>query len=262
MGGVYWERVREMRRYVLYLKPRALLMLDMVIPNDNDVDITLLYQTPLLRDISTGSGKSTIAKDNRTLHIEHLYPENVITKAEEVPHSARVIARQRPLEREGMLTLTSRTTGNPLVIANFLTTTASGMKPSLSSELRSGYGIGEFEGISFAYSTTPGSLYDTGEFTTDALALTWKDGTVFAAVCTILSRNGKLLVKSGEPITIEFSASGIKYCSSAKGSLTLGVSNRPTRVLINGKTAKYSHDRDAGTMTLFVTAGEGTIDIR
>ena len=262
IGKVYWGRVREMRRNVLYLKPRALLMLDTVIPNDNDVDITLLYQTPLLRDISMDSGKSTITKNNRTLHIEHLYPEHVITIAEEVPHSARVISRQRPLERAGMLTLTSRTTGNPLVIANFLTTTASGGKPSLSSELRSGYGIGEFEGISFAYSTIPGSLYDTGEFTTDALALTWKDETVFAAVCTIISQDGKVLVKSHQPITCEISVNEIKYCSSAEGPLTLGVSSRPSSILINGETATFSHDRKAQTVTVNAPDGEGLIVIK
>ncbi|MFC1608116.1 heparinase II/III family protein [Candidatus Latescibacterota bacterium] len=262
IGGVYWGEVKELRRNVLYLKPHALLMLDTVVPNESDVDVTLQYQTPVLGDVNAGSGSSTITKENRTLHIEHLYPENLVAKAEEIPHSASVLSRQRPLERAGMLSLTSRTAGDPLVIANFLTTTDSEKNLSIKSELRNGYGIGEFEGISFAYSTSPGSLYDTGGFTTDALALTWKDGTVFAAVCTNISQNGKILVKSHQPITCELSGNKTRYCSSAEGPLTLSVSSRPSSILINGETITFTHDRTTHTVTVNAPVGEGLVVIK
>ncbi len=40
-----------MRRNVLYLKPRAVLMIDTIVPAEKDVDVTLLYQTARLEDI-------------------------------------------------------------------------------------------------------------------------------------------------------------------------------------------------------------------
>jgi hypothetical protein len=262
IGRIYWGRVKELRRNVLYLKPRALLMLDTVTPLEDDVDITLLYQTSYLRDITTGSRVSTIAKGDKTLHIAHLNPENIVAKAEEAPHFVRVLSEPPPLIREGMLTVTARTSKTPLVVANLLTTTAGSAKPPLTSELRRGYGIGAVDGTPFAYSTSPGHTYDTGEFSTDALALTWKDRSIFAALCTTLSRNGKILVKSQEPITCELSPDSIKYYSPKEGRMTLSVSEKTSRVSINGKTATFTQDNTAGTVTLIAPAGEGLIVIK
>jgi hypothetical protein len=58
IGRLYWGKVKEMRRNVLYLKPRTLLMLDTVVPAEKDVDVTLLYQTSYLEDIKAGPDAS------------------------------------------------------------------------------------------------------------------------------------------------------------------------------------------------------------
>ena len=69
-------------------------------------------------------------------------------------------------------------------------------------------------------------------------------------------------MKSQKPVTCELSPGGIKYCSSTEGPLTLGVSGRPSRVLIDGKTTKFSHDRTDGTVTVVAPSGEGLIVIK
>ncbi|MDH3651015.1 MAG: heparinase II/III family protein, partial [Saprospiraceae bacterium] len=50
IGKLYWGEVSELSRNVLYIKPRAILMLDVAVPSKGNTDITLLYQTARLAD--------------------------------------------------------------------------------------------------------------------------------------------------------------------------------------------------------------------
>ncbi|GAH81846.1 unnamed protein product, partial [marine sediment metagenome] len=94
IGRLYWGKVKSMQRNVLYLKPRTLLMLDTIYPAENDVDVTLLYQTAHLGDITAGNTMSTISKDGNTLFIRHLYPENTEVEAVETPHYLYTLQRE------------------------------------------------------------------------------------------------------------------------------------------------------------------------
>ncbi|MHB9027784.1 MAG: heparinase II/III domain-containing protein [Candidatus Latescibacterota bacterium] len=208
IGRLYWGKVKSITRNVLYLKPRAVLMIDVITPGDRDADVTLLYQAGLLNEIKAGNdgkdgGKiSTVTKGDAVLHIAHLYPDAVAVEAVETPHYLYTLRKQRPLQREGMLTVTARTVGEPLVMANLLTTTE-GEPLDFITEQRDGCITGTVNGIPFAFPTVPGRQYTAGEFTTDALALTWTGDTVFAACCTVLERNGKVLARSEEPVVRE-----------------------------------------------------------
>jgi hypothetical protein len=98
-----------------------------------------------------------------------------------------------------MLTVTARTAGQPLVMANLLTVTTADQPPDLRSDYHKGCVSGSVNGIPFAFSTAPGKHYTVGEFTSDALALSWTGETVFAACCATLERNGNTLLRSEEP---------------------------------------------------------------
>ncbi|MFA6471494.1 MAG: hypothetical protein WCU00_05570, partial [Candidatus Latescibacterota bacterium] len=204
IGRLYWGKVNSMQRNVLYLKPRTLLMLDTVQPADRDVDVNLLYQTLRLQDIAAGTKESTITKGGNTLFIEHLAPEQIEAKSVETPHYLYTLLGQNPLTKEGMLTVSARTAGNPLVIANLLTSTK-GEKPDVTTEKGNGFVTGKAGGVTFAFTTRPGFSYETGGITTDALAVTWDDTSIFAAMATNITRNGSLLLLSSEPVTCEIS---------------------------------------------------------
>ncbi len=258
IGRLYWGKVKSLKRNVLYLKPRTLLMLDTVVPAGPDADITLLYQAGLLKDINAGGTVSTITKGGSSLHIAHLYPENTAVKSVETPHYLNTLRNERPLEREGMLTVTARTNRRPLVIANLLST----QKDAAVTE-GDGCMTGETGGILFAFSTRLGAVYSAGQYETDALALTWRETNVFAAMCTTLAENGTVLISSSKPMTFERSDNVLSYCLAEESTVRLHAISKPSEVIVNGSRAdRFAYDADRGMIELTLSAGEGIVKIR
>ncbi|MCE5248637.1 heparinase II/III family protein [bacterium] len=262
IGRLYWGKVREMQRNVLYLKSRTLLMLDTVIPVEQDADVTLLYQTRRLEEIHPGETMSAIAKDGSVLHIGHMHPEHVHVAAVETPHYLYTLREEKPLKKEGMLTVTARTEGAPLIMANILTTTAEGASPDFTIHKGDGCCTGAAGEKPFLFSTRPGRRYTGGGFSTDALALTWSGGVVFAALCTLLERDGRLLVESEEPITCEVSPEGMTYCLAHGCTVFLGVDAKPWMVTVNGEQVKpLYYDSSRGAVRLTLPPGEGRVSV-
>jgi len=209
IGRLYWGKVADMSRNVLYIKPRTVLMVDVVVPGDRDVEAKLLYQTHLLEDIVPGGALSTITKDGLTLNIAHIAPDIRDVKAEIMPHFYYTLLNEKKLMPEGCLSVSSRTEGGkPLVMANILTT-----EPVASSATVKGDGFirGTAAGTPFTFSTKPGMMYDTGEFSTDALAVAWDGGRFFAARCTKFTAPGVCSVSTAMPITFEISKNTLHY---------------------------------------------------
>ena len=261
IGRLYWGKVKQMRRNVLYLKPRTLLMLDVISPTEENVDVTLLYQTNYLKDIHADQLKSTITKENNVLHIKHLYPESLESKAVETPHYIYTLLNEKPLVKEGMLTLTVNTEGKPLVMANILTTTK-GEEPDISYQKNSGYVSGVANGRSFIFSTSPGNIYNSDHFITDALTLTWDDEKAFAAIVKSLKRDGKRLIASAIPITCEIARKSIKYYHQEEAEVIIGVESEPTSVILNGtKVSGWTYEKKEDEIIITLPQGEGTLVI-
>lgn len=262
IGRLYWGRVKSMQRNVLYLKPRTLLMLDTVYPADKDVEANLLYQTARLQDITAGGSVSAIEKNGNTLFIHHLAPEHPRVEQVETPHYFYTLLREKPLVKEGMLVVSAKTDGNPLVMANLLTSTK-GERPDVSTARGNGCVTGKAGAVPFAFSTRPGHVYTTGEYATDALAVTWDGSTIFAALATTLSRGGALLVRSSAPVTCEITPSGMKYYIGSAAKVAIGVSAPPKAVTVNGKAVTgAAYDVAGKTVTIELTAGEGEVRVR
>lgn len=261
MTRIYWGKAKSLRRNVLYLKPRTVLMLDTVVPDGRDIDATLLYQAVRLDDVTADLADSRIKKGGGTLHILHLNPEYPKVAVEEAPHYIFTVKdTSTPLEREGMLTLTARTEGKPLVIANLLTVTPDGA-PNVRTERRGGSVSGTTGGKPFAFSTQPGSRYDALGVTTDALAMTGDGSRLFCALATVVEKNGKPLIRVSSPSTFEISPSFVKLCLSEKSTVEIGVSGRQPALRMNGREVKTTYDRSAGTVKLDLDAGEWEIEI-
>jgi hypothetical protein len=261
IGRLYWGKVRQMRRNVLYLKPRTLLMLDVINPTEKDVDVTLLYQTNYLKDIHADQLKSTISKENNVLHIKHLYPEKLESKAAETPHYIYTLLNEKPLVREGMLTVTANTKGKPLVMANMLISTEGG-EPDISYQNSNGYVTGVANGRSFVFSTSPGDIYKSDHFITDALTLTWDGEKTFAAIVKSLKRDGKRLIASAVPITCEISRKSIKYYLQEEAEVIIGVESEPASVILNGtEVSGWKYDEKEDEIIITLPEGEGTLVI-
>ena len=257
IGKLYWGKVKDLKRNVLYLKPRTLLMLDTVVPAERDVDVTLLYQTDYLKNISAGEQSSMIRQDDAALIVRHLSPDNARIESREMPHFLREYDR-KPLERNGYLTVTARTDGVPLVIGNILSTEHHGAL-NIESTQGNGFVAGHVEVTPFAFSTQPDLLYETGPLTTDALALTWTDDSVFAALCRRLIRDNELLIESEEPITCEIKGDSMKYYLANDSFVAFGVSERPETLFVNGESKTFMYEPERKVAVFSLKAGEGTV---
>ena len=264
IGKLYWGQVADLTRNVLYLKPGTVLMLDVAIPAKEDAEVTLLYQTKRLDDIQAGKKKSTIVKDNATLHIMHLAPASAMAKAVATPHYLRTLQNVQPLEQEGMLTVSSHTNGSPLVLANLLTTTYADEAPEVTTEIRNRVVSGTTKEKKFAFTTRPGQLYQIEDISTDALAITWDDVQIFAAKATIY-HHPNIQLTSEMPISFQFSHLDmvLKYYIEEEGSLTFTLKEKPSAVYINNKpTQQFTYEGDVKTLKMMVPGGEGILSFR
>ncbi len=260
IGRLYWGKVKELRRNVLYIKPRTLLMMDTVAPESRDVDVTLLFQAAELKDIQAGTESSIIRKGNAVLHLAHLWPENPTVQAEETPLYINTLKTERPLVREGMLTVTARTAGKPMVIANLLKTTP-GEESQLETAKGDGCVFGKTGGEEFAFCAAPGQLYRHRNWQTDALALTWSDSGIFAALCTSLDRDNCPLIRSSEPVTCEIGETRIRYYLAKPAEVAVGLEVKPREVLLEGqKIRKFDWNSDTRLLRLDLPAGTGVLD--
>ncbi|MHB9027702.1 MAG: heparinase II/III domain-containing protein [Candidatus Latescibacterota bacterium] len=261
IGRLYWGTVKSMKRNVLYLKPRTLLMLDTVVPAENDADITLLYQTLNLKDIKAGAEVSTIAKDGKTLHIRHLTPQFVKAEAVKTPHYLYTLRREPVLEPEGMLTVTARTNGVPLVMANLLTTTEGGA-PGFIATPGEGCVSGAAEGIPFAFNTRPGSVYTVNGMTTDAVAVAGDAAKPFVAMAKVFKTGSTLVMEATNPVTFETTPGGFKYNTCRDCELTLGMEKKPVTVTLNGKTVPFRWDGEKSAVVVNITKGDGVVGVK
>jgi len=261
IGKVYWGKVKSMQRNVLYLKPGTLLMLDSVTPADSDVDVSLLYQTLRLDDITAHAKLSTIDKDGNTLHIAHIHPDYSDVEKIETPHYYYTLLREKPLQKEGMISLSARTEGKPLIIANILTSTVEGENVDITTKNAVNSVVGTVKGTDFAFSTSPGSLYDFGKLRTDALSITEDSDVIFAAMCTKIEKNGQLLIESEKPVTCEISPSQIKYYLEKDSRIVLHISGDSNNVTVNGnKLSRLDYNSLNETVTFELPSGEGIIN--
>lgn len=234
-------------------------MLDAITPAENDVDVTLLYQTGRLEDIRAGPEESSIKKGAQTLFVRHLAPEKPLIEVIPTAHYINTLKNDNPLIEEGMLAMTSRTAGNVLVMANLLTTLP-------RNEVKAGYvrgepcGFGTVETTDFMFSTEPGRSSSFKGVTTDALAAAWNGNAVFAAVCTFVARNGIDLLRSKETVTCEIRDQTFRCYLSRPAEVTFGLADTPRGVFLDGKkTGNYRYDGKAKAMRLKLPAGESVV---
>ena len=257
IGRLYWGKVDGLVRNVLYIKPNAILMADVAIPAGEDVDVTLLYQTLRLADIAPNAKRSTIEKDGQTLTIDHLSPGSVDVTAVETPHYLATLLNDNPLVNEGMLTVTARTSGEPLVMANLLTTADAAL---IERETRDGYVAGRVNGVPFYVNTSPGERYVAAAgWSTDALMAARTKAGLFLAMVSHYKAGPNLAVDVAAPIACLVSDNTLRYSHDRDARLNLILPSRPAAVTLNGEPAPFTFDDSTGSVSLVLPAGTGVL---
>jgi hypothetical protein len=159
-----------------------------------------------------------------------------------------------------MLTLTARTSGKPLVIANVLNTDP--VETIKITDSGSGkYVAGKTGNTPFAFSQNPGESYTVNGITTDALALTWEGDRIFAADVTTITKGGKLLLRSSASVVCEILGNTIKYNSPDSGTVMMGAVVKPSEILVNGKKTKFTYNKKLSEVSLMMKSGDSVIEI-
>lgn len=263
IGKLYWGKVKKMTRNALFLKPGTLLMIDIAEPGDKDVSVDLLYQVQKLAGIIPSSSTSAIVGSKDTLHIAHLtLPGSVVAK--ETPHYLHTLRNVHPLEKEGMLVVSAKTNGRPLVLANLFSTAAGTNRKGILTDSTAGFLAGETGGHRFVISKRPGDTYTWNGYDSDAIALALaRDRTVLAAQATFFSTSG-IELRSDQPITVEWAPfeRKLKYYVDENTELRLHLERPGSALRVNGKLMKSSRQKKGAAPTLLsLPKGEGTVEI-
>jgi hypothetical protein len=261
VGKLYWGKVKQITRNVLYLKPRMLIMIDEIIPAEQDVEVSLLYQTHHLPDIKAGNKFSTITKDNNVLYIYHIAPEKLDVQAQEIIHFNGTLLNENPLIREGYLSVTAKTVGQPMTMANILIP-AHGNQPEIDIKKYDHFYKGMVNGRILAFRNNQSIIYQTDGITTDALALSWDEGSLFAAKCTRVQRGEQVVLESNIPLLCEISNKEIKYFIAEVGKVKLGVIKKPLEVLLGNNIIPFNYHPEDQTISINLPAGEGIVQIQ
>ena len=261
LGRLYWNKVKQITRNVLYIKPKTILMLDQITPAERDVDVSLLYQTHYLKDINAGDEFSTITKENNRLFIYHIAPERLNVSAEDMPHFYNTALNEKPLIREGYLNVTGRTTGNPLLIANLLTSTT-GKKPEIDVTKYEDYYKCIVNGKSAAFAKRQNEFYNVDGIETDALALTWDAENLFAAKCTKIKKDDKIIIESNIPISCEFMDDLMNYSLCKEAKVKIGTEKKPAEIILNDRRINFSYNQKNRTVSVHLFAGDGKVKIK
>jgi hypothetical protein len=269
IGAVYRGKVRSLRRNVLYLKPRAVLIVDEALPAERDVEVNLLFHTRWKKDIAVGPDRVAFSKDKGTLFLYPLLPDEVSKEIIGEPHFLYQYGAQ-PLIERGYLQISAQTRGRRLILANFLTTAGKGEPAPVVEVARREEGASlRFPGAAggWALAVGSGSLLSLGEWSTDGLLLAvGPDGSVFAADAGSIAREGLRLVGSQKRFAgqVHCAPGGItaRLRFETRAMITLNLAAPPRRVLVDGRPLDpFAYDPEQHALKITLPKGVTRIQV-
>jgi hypothetical protein len=246
---VYMDEVRRLRRNVLHIKPRAVLLVDEVVPAAADVEVNRLFHTKWKKDIAAGGDMSKISKGAAALYMYHLAPTEAVKEVLTEPHFLYQYSA-RPLVERGYLQVSKKTEGRRLVFADLLSATPDSAHPPFE--------ISKGLEVVFIRSTAPakkiavalnlGSSVSLGEWSSDALILASSSAEeILLTGGTALWKDGEVVLRSEQPFFgwLRWEKDGLLLEANLEvpAAVTLRVESKPGRVVLNGRpTREFKYD--------------------
>ena len=268
LGGVYQGVVKGLRRFVLYIKPRTILLVDEITPYEEDVEVNLLFHTRWKKDITLHDGYASFRKDGSALYLFHLNQKDIQRQICYEPHFLYQY-KERPLRERGYLEITGQTRGRRLVIANLMTAASDGVPPDVKITAGEGYNevFCRIDGITTDLTVnTSDEITDKWGLSTDALILARgeKSQGIFMAGGTYLKSKDKTLLLS-EKLLVAYltpERNYVVYHLSEQASVSLNVTSKPKNIRLNGEKVKtFAYDSSTSTVRLPLPGGMGTLEI-
>ena len=121
LTAVYGEAASRVRRHVVFLKPRAILLVDEVEASGSDTNVNLLFNAVWKKDWRLEDAAARVVKGDRALSVVPLGPQGLRREIVGDPHLLYQYAA-KPLLPRGHLRVTGRTTNGRFVAAHLLGT--------------------------------------------------------------------------------------------------------------------------------------------
>ena len=269
IGRLYGDKVRRLRRHVLYIKPRLIVLVDEALPGDTDAEVNLLFHTRWKKDIAIGPESVSFTKPGGVLHLFPILPEKPTLEVLGEPHFLYQYSAV-PLVERGYLQVSAPTKGRRLIMANLLASAGQGEPPpAVEIAVESDAAAVSFPdaGGEWRLAINRGGTMPFGDWTSDGLLLALDPrGALFAADATSIARNGITLFESPERFAGQFTLSSGRFAGvvrvQAAAPLKIKTGGRPDRILLNGRPADRSaFNPETGILTIQLSAGETKIEV-
>jgi len=262
LEALYRDKVKQLTRSVLYIKPRSIVLIDEAVPGDQDVEVNLLFHTQRKKDISLGADLTTFSKGKSLLYMFHVLPETLSRDVLQEPHFLYQLA-EVPLMERGYLQESARTHGKRLVLANYLTATLEGQKPPVEIQ-RTGEQAVLSAGEKVVVLRGQGNI-SYKDWTTDASLLALDDhSNVFAAEATFLNQEGGPFLLSEKPIVLNVKRRDhgflIHFHAEDNSRLRIRMETKPQSIKVNGRSQKnWFYDRKTSLVSIVLPGGPGKL---
>jgi hypothetical protein len=274
LTGVYSEKVKKLQRQVLYIKPRAVLLVDEIIPDKDNVEVNLLFHTKWKKDIVLEEKYAAFQKGQSALYLFPVFPSGVKREVLTEPHFLYQY-EQMPLIERGYLRQSARTNGRRLIMANFLTATQDGRVPpvkllefapsSPGSEVTGPLIQSSIDGIDATVLINVQGIISHGGFSSDALLLAHSaEKNIFMAEGTYLKKDGDLLLAFDKPTVAALDNHGkeliMNYHLNESARARIKVKSQPSSIQLKGQYLRSGHfNPEDSILELNLPAGVGTI---
>ncbi|MGQ9673126.1 MAG: heparinase II/III domain-containing protein [Candidatus Aminicenantales bacterium] len=265
---VYVDEIRLLRRNLLYIKPRAVLLIDEIVPGQSDIEVNRLFHSRWKKDISPGTEVSKIRRGEKILHLFHLAPENAVKEVLTEPHFLCQYSAM-PLVERGYLEVSRRTEGRKLIFADLITATREEVPPPFKIEKGDSFVLihSSLNDYGPEVALNLDSSVALGEWSSDALLLakSFADG-ILVVGGTILKKAGMVVLELDQPFygRLDWQKNGLLIGANQEKetAISLRVPTKPGRVVLNGRVWRnFRYDSAQGVIHLLLPAGPTQVQI-
>lgn len=270
LTGVYGESVRHVRRFVVFLKPRTILLVDDVATSGAEADVSLLFHAVWRKDWRLEGASARVIKGERSLDVVPLGPQDLRREIIGDPHFLYQYAA-KPLLPRGHLRATGRTSNGRFTAAHLIGTDlgTAGSAAEVGNQAGGLYSahVRPEAGGEIAIAVAAGGRARLGAVETDGLVLARSaDGETLLV-------EGRTLVEDGTE-TLSLSAAGSASLLRRAGAIRLvfdappgtraeiRVETRPASVLVDGRAVDAAWDPARKIVAIGIAGGPGEAVIK
>jgi len=269
LDPLYQGRLQYLRRSVLFVEPRAIVLIDQAQGTPASKTIDLRFHAQNRQAISIEGNEARISRPSAVLTIGTLGPAEYEADVLKRPLTLDEFGHENTLamKARGFLRLSAALGGGITTFVNVLSTDPAVMS-GLNGQTKDGcvvLALGERSYmINTAAENSAGAQYTEGEVTTDALVYSKTANGYIAMRATQLEVGGETLFTADKPVSIavaEGAGLTLDYSAHEVTQLIVRLSSEPQLVSLDGeKYLGWTYSPETG-LIIELCAGKGLVEI-